>query len=60
MNRRAIRDITAFIFMEDQPEKSDIIFIPGTSKSAITEKAAELYRMGYAEYVMPAGMYSGK
>ena len=60
MNQRAIRDITNFIFMNDAPQKSDVIFIPGTSKSAITEKAAELYRAGYAEYVMPAGLYSGK
>ena len=60
MNQRAIRDITDFIFMSDPPRRSDIIFIPGTSKSAITERAAELYRAGYAEYVMPAGLYSGK
>ena len=60
MNQRATDDITDFIFMSDAPQKSDIIFIPGTSKSAITEKAAELYRSGYAEYVMPAGKWSGK
>ena len=60
MNKRAIRDITGFIFMNDLPRRSDVIFIPGTSKSAITEKAAELYRAGYAKYVMPAGMWSGK
>lgn len=58
MNQRAIKDIADFIFMEDEPEKCDIILIPGTSKSAITEKAAELYRAGYAPYVMPSGMYS--
>ena len=60
MNPRAIRDITDFIFMNDPPQKSDIIFIPGTSQSAVSEKAAELYRAGFAEYVMPAGLYSGK
>lgn len=58
MNNRAIKDITDFIFMDDAPEKCDIILIPGTSKSAITEKAAELYRDGYAPYVMPSGQYS--
>lgn len=58
MNNRAIKDITDFIFMEDAPEKSDIILIPGTSKSAITEKAAELYHAGYAPYIMPSGLYS--
>ena len=46
--------------MEDTPQKSDIIFIPGTSQSAVTEKAAQLYCAGYAGYVIPSGMYSGK
>ena len=58
MNERAINDITNFIFMDDVPEKCDIILSPGTSKSTITEKAAELYRAGYAPYVMPSGLYS--
>ncbi len=60
MNERNIRDITAFIFMEDEPQKSDVILIPGTSQSAVTEKAAALYRAGFAPYVLPAGMYGGK
>ena len=60
MNQRAIRDITDFIFMNDTPQNSDIIFIPGTSQSAVTETAARLYCEGYAKYVLPSGMYSGK
>lgn len=60
LNQRAIRDISEFIFMQDAPQKSDIILIPGTSQSVITEKAAELYCSGYAEYVLPSGLYSGK
>jgi len=60
MNPRLIHDITEFIFMNDAPQKSDVIFIPGTSQSAVTEKAAELYRSGYSPYVLPAGLYSGK
>ena len=60
MNQRAIRDISDFIFMNDAPQKSDILFIPGTSQSAVTEKAAGLYCAGYAKYVLPSGMYSGK
>ena len=60
MNQRAIRDITDFIFMEDTPQKSDIIFIPGTSQSAVSETAAQLYCAGWAKYVLPSGMYSGK
>ncbi len=58
MNNRAIQDITNFIFMDDAPEKCDIILLPGTSKSAITERAAELYCAGYAPYVLPSGLYS--
>jgi uncharacterized SAM-binding protein YcdF (DUF218 family) len=60
VNQRAIRDISDFIFMNDAPQKSDILFIPGTSQSAVTEKAAGLYCAGYAKYVLPSGMYSGK
>ncbi len=60
MNQRVIRDITDFIFLKDAPQKSDIIFIPGTSQSAVSETAARLYCAGYAGYVLPSGMYSGK
>ncbi len=58
MNHRAIRDITNFIFMEDAPQVCDVILIPGTSHHEITEKAAELYRNGYAPYVLPSGKFS--
>lgn len=58
MNKRAITDITNFIFVSDIPKKSDIIFLPGSSKWEISERAAELYKMGLARYVMPAGKYS--
>lgn len=58
MNHRAIQDITDFIFMEDTPRKSDVILIPGSSQSAIVEKAAALYLAGYAPYVIPSGRFS--
>lgn len=58
MNYRVIQDITNFIFMNDAPQKCDVILIPGTSKSAITETAARLYREGYAPWVMPSGKFS--
>ena len=60
MNQRVIRDITDFIFMKDMPQKSVVIFIPGTSQSAVSETAAELYCAGWAKYVLSSGMYSGK
>jgi uncharacterized SAM-binding protein YcdF (DUF218 family) len=58
MNHRLINDITNYIFMDDTPQKSDIILIPGSSKWQITEKAAELYRAGFAPLILPSGRYS--
>ncbi len=55
---RAILDITNFIFMNDTPQKSDVILVPGTSHAEITEKAAQLYHQGYANYVLPSGKFS--
>lgn len=55
---RIIADITKFIFAEDKPEKSDIIFIPGGSYLELPEKAAELYQQGLAPLIMPSGKYS--
>ena len=48
-----IRDITDFIFVEHEPKKADIIFVPGSSYPDHTEHAAKLYREGYAPYVLP-------
>ena len=53
-----IRDITDFIFVEHEPEKADIIFIPGGDQGAIAVKAAELYREGYAPWILPSGCFS--
>ena len=47
-----------FIFVENKPEKADIIFVPGNGYSQMAEKAAELYREGYAPVVLPSGKYS--
>lgn len=58
MSHRAIQAITDFIFMEDEPKICDIILIPGASRAEITERAAELYKAGYAPYIMPSGKHS--
>lgn len=47
-----------FIFVENKPEKADIIFVPGNGYPQMAEKAAELYREGYASVVLPSGKYS--
>ena len=54
---RFIRAVTDFIFVEDPPEKADVILIPGSRKVAHVIRAAELYRDGYAPYVLPSGKY---
>lgn len=50
--------ITDFIFVEDEPQRSDIIFVPGGSYPDAAERAAGLYHAGYAPYIMPSGKYS--
>ncbi len=53
-----IQDITDFIFVEHKPEKSDIIFIPGSGYGELAVTAARLWREGYAPLVLPSGRYS--
>ena len=55
--RNNIEDMTKFIFIKDEPEKADIIFIPGSSNWVLAETAARLYKEGKAEKIMPSGMY---
>ena len=55
--RNNIEDITKFIFIKDEPEKADIIFIPGSSNWVLAETAARLYKEGKAAKIMPSGMY---
>ena len=52
-----IRAVTDFIFVEDAPEKADVIFVPGSPKVDNAIRAAELHRAGYAPYVLPSGKY---
>lgn len=55
---RFIRAVTEFIFVQDAPEKADVIFIPGSRKVEHAIRAAELYRAGYAPYVLPSGRFT--
>ncbi|MGP1612211.1 MAG: YdcF family protein [Catonella sp.] len=55
--RKNIEDITKFIFIKDEPEKSDIIFIPGSSNWGLAETAAKLYKRGLSNKIIPSGMY---
>ncbi len=60
MNQRIIQDITSFIFVSDEPEKADAIFLPGGSHPEQPEYAAELYSKGYAKWMIPSGGVSVK
>lgn len=53
-----IKEITSFIFVENKPEKADIIFVPGSNWLEPAERAAELWLDGYAPYILPSGKYS--
>ena len=47
--------ITEFVFIEDKPEKADIILVPGGSSPELMEKACELFIAGYAPLILPSG-----
>ncbi len=49
--------ITDFIFVEDEPQPADIIFVPGGSYPEAALHAAELYHRGFAPYILPSGKY---
>lgn len=55
-----INDISDFIFVSDEPQKVDAIFLPGGSHPQQPEYAAKLYRDGYAKWLVPSGGISVK
>ncbi len=57
---KIILDISNFIFISDEPEKVDAIFLPGGSHPELPEYAAELYHKGCAKWIIPAGGVSVK
>ena len=57
---KIILDISDFIFVSDEPELVDAIFVPGGSHPELPEYAAELYRKGYAKWLIPSGGVSVK
>ncbi len=60
MNHRIIADITNFIFVSNEPEKADAIFLFGGSNPEQPEYAAERYHQGYAKRLIPSGGISVK
>ncbi len=60
MPDRLIADITDFIFVADRPQQADVIFLPGGSYPELPERAAALYRAGFAPRLLPSGQFSVK
>ena len=58
MKKRYLQDIENFIFLEDELEPADIIFIPGNGFPQMAEEAAKLYQKGFAKWLLPSGRYS--
>ena len=57
---KIISDISDYIFVSDEPEKVDAIFLPGGAHPELPEYAAELYHKGYAKWLVPSGGVSVK
>ena len=57
---KIISDISNYIFVSDEPEKVDAIFLPGGSHPELPEYAVELYHKGYAKWLIPSGGVSVK
>ena len=53
-----LEEMTEFIFLEDEPQKADVIFLPGSEEGALAKTAAGLYLQGYAPLIVPSGKYA--
>ena len=53
-----LEEMTNFIFLEDAPQKADIIFLPGSEEGALAKTAAKLYLEEYAPLIVPSGKYA--
>lgn len=58
MYEEFLKEAENFIFVENKPEPADIIFVPGNGYPQMAERAALLYKEGYAPYILPSGRYS--
>lgn len=58
MYEEFLKEAENFIFVENKPEPADIIFVPGNGYPQMSERAALLYKEGYAPYILPSGRYS--
>ncbi|MEE1032084.1 MAG: YdcF family protein [Ruminococcus sp.] len=56
--KKFLDNFTDYIFVENELEKADIIFVPGNGFPQMAEKAAQLWTEGMAPFVLPSGRYS--
>lgn len=58
MKKTFLKQITEFIFVEQQPQPADIIFLPGNGFPDMAMHAAKLWHEGYAQLILVSGKYS--
>ena len=58
MYEKFLNYFTDYIFVKDEPQKADVIFVPGNGYPQMAVHAAELWKEGFAPYVLPSGRYS--
>ena len=56
--RKFLEEMTNFIFLQDEPQKADVIFLPGSEEGVLAKTAAKLYLEGYAPLIIPSGKYA--
>lgn len=54
------KDISEFIFVEDQLKRADVIIIPGSSRKALAERAIWLINNNMADYIIVSGAKNKK
>ncbi|MGB9706656.1 MAG: YdcF family protein [Microgenomates group bacterium] len=55
-----VKAITKFIFVEDKPQKADLIIVPGSSHPQLPQKAVSLYKEGFAPKILFTGGFNSK
>ena len=52
------RAVTELVFIRDEPVPADVIFVPGSERRLHVDRAAELWKQGYAPWVLPSGCHA--
>lgn len=53
-----VQAVSDFIFVQEEPCKADLIFVPGNASPEHALLAAKLYHQGYAPLILPSGKHS--